>query len=454
MPHAFWGRKEHIVSLPYIKDFQESKIPTKARAAQMSIEQQEMCKKEILDLKAKNLIRESSSPWSCTAFYVNNAAEQERGVPRLVINFKPLNKVLQSIRFPIPNIQDILHRIYNARIFSKFDLKSGFCQIQIKEEDKYKTGFVVSSGHYEWNVMPFGLKNAPSEFQTIMTEIFNPYSQFMLVYIDDILIYSESITQHWKHLETFKKAVIKNGLVLSQRKMKLFQTEITFVGFKLKNNTVEPVNRVIEFGNKFPDEIKDVKQLQGFLGCLNYISKFYKNLADDRKILQQRLKKNPSAWNETHTKAVQRIKQKVKNLPCLNLANPEAFKIVQTDASEIGYGGILLQKEDNQEKIVRFISGTWNPTQANYSTIKKELLAIVLSIQKFQLDLLNKKFLLKIDCKSAKEILEKDVKNLTSKQIFARWQAILSVFDFDIEYINGINNSLADFLSREFLQKI
>ena len=126
--------------------------------------------------------------------------------------------------------------------------------------------------------------------------------------------------------------------------------------------------------------------------------------------------------------------------------------VVETDASDIGYSGILKQRvEAQKEQLVRFYSGLWHGPQRKYSTIKKEILAIVVCISKFQDDLFLKKFLLCIDCKSAKEILQKDVWNLVSKQIFARWQAILSVFDFDIEFIKGSNNSLLDFLTREFL---
>ncbi|MDD0148442.1 reverse transcriptase family protein, partial [Shigella flexneri] len=127
----------------------------------------------------KKLIKTSSSPWSCTWFYVNKHSEIEMGVPRMVINYKPLNKVLKWIRHPIPNKKDLLDRLYNAIIFSKFDLKSGYWQIQIKESDQYKTAFNVPIGHYEWTVMPFGLKNAPSEFQQIMNDIFIPYSEFI-----------------------------------------------------------------------------------------------------------------------------------------------------------------------------------------------------------------------------------------------------------------------------------
>ena len=147
-----------MVSLLNEKDFNEKQIPIKARPIQMSPELLEYCKKEINDLLSKKLIRPSHSRGSCAAFYVQKASEIERGTLRLVINYKPLNKVLQWIRYPIRNKKDLIQRIYNVIIFSNFDMKSGFWQIQINPHDRYKTSFIVPFGHYEWNVMPFGLK--------------------------------------------------------------------------------------------------------------------------------------------------------------------------------------------------------------------------------------------------------------------------------------------------------
>jgi len=198
---------------------------------------------------------------------------------------------------------------------------------------------------------------------------------------------------------------------------------------------------------KFPDEIKDRKQLQKFLGCLNYVSDFFPKLRQLCAPLYKRLRKNPSPWTNEDTTIVQQVKIHVKSLPCLGISNPYAFMIVEIDASDIGYGGILKQRlESQKEQLVRFHSGLWHGSQQKYSTIKKEILAIVLCISKFQDDLFLKKFFLRIDYKSAKEVLQKDVQN--SKHIFARWQAILSAFDFDIEFIKGSNNSLPDFLTR------
>ena len=246
--------------------------------------------------------------------------------------------------------------------------------------------------------------------------------------------------------------LLKKLLVVSARKVKLFQTGIRFLGDNIKNGSIIPIDRAIVFGEKFPDKIIDKNQLQRFLGCLNYISEFCEKLAYLAKPLYERLRKSPPAWTKEHTLAVQQIKQKIKEITCLSLPNPNVFKIVETDASDIGYGGILKQRLKDKEQLVRFTSGVWRGPRVNYSTVKKEILSIVLTVQKFESDLINQKFLIRVDCKSAKEILLKDVKNIASKQIFARWQAIMSVFDFDIEYIKGESNSLPDFLTREFLQ--
>ena len=140
------------------------------------------------------------------------------------------------------------------------------------------------------------------------------------------------------------------------------------------------------------------------------------------KPLFQRLRKDAKPWTSEHTQIVKQIKEKIQYLPCLSIPHPQAFLIVETDASDLGFGGILKQRLSNstKESLVRYYSGCWNTTQIKYSTIKKELLSIVLCITKFEDDLVCKKFLLRIDCKAAKSVLEKDVKNLVSKHIFAR----------------------------------
>jgi len=174
--------------------------------------------------------------------------------------------------------------------------------------------------------------------------------------------------------------------------------------------TIKPIQRALIFADKFPDEIKDRKKLQRFLGCLNYVADFFPHLRQICAPLYNRLRKNPKPWSAQHTQIIQQVKQHVKSLPCLGIPHPDAFMIVETDASNIDYEGILKQRLGAKiEQLVRFHSGLWHGPQQKYSTIKKEILAIVLCISKFQDDLFIKKFLLRIDCKSAKEILRKDV---------------------------------------------
>ena len=213
-----------------------------------------------------------------------------------------------------------------------------------------------------------------------------------------MLIFSQTIDQHSKHLKTFYLATRKAGLAISSSKVSLFQTKVRFLGHYIFKRTITPIERSLLFADKFLDKT----QLQRFLGSLNYVLDFCPNINRMSKPLHDRLKKNLVAWTDEHTKAVRLIKNSVKNIPCLFLANPALPKIVETDASDLGYGGILKQKEDNREQIVQYVSAHWNECQKNYSTIKKEILSIVLFISKFQSDLLNQKFLLRIDCKAAK----------------------------------------------------
>ncbi|KAG7956032.1 hypothetical protein I3843_11G104300 [Carya illinoinensis] len=177
-----------------------------------------------------------------------------------------------------------------------------------------------------------------------MNDIFNAFTHFTIVYIDDVLIFSKSIDEHWKHLQTFLDIIRINGLVVSAKKINLFQTKIRFLGYDILESKIRPINRAIEFADKFPDVIIDKNQLQRFLGSLNYVAEFYQNMRKQCKPLFDRLHTNPPVWTDIHTNLIKQIKAYVKTLPCLGIPTPDSFKIVETDASDIGYGGILKQK--------------------------------------------------------------------------------------------------------------
>ena len=211
--------------------------------------------------------------------------------------------------------------------------------------------------------MPFGLKNAPSEFQKIMNDIFNSYSNFTIVYIDDVLIFSQSIDQHFKHVNIFINIIQQNDFAVSKSKINIFQTKIRFLGHMIFQGKIIPINRAIKFVDRFPDQIIDKTQLQMFLGCLNYVRDFIPNLNNIIKPLHDRLKKAHPSWTIEHTQAIRRVKTLVKELPCLYLPIPQAFKIVEIDASDLGYGGILKQRIDQKEQVIAYTSKHWNPAQ-------------------------------------------------------------------------------------------
>ena len=451
-PTAFWHIFKHEVRLPYHSEFTSSDIPQRSKAIPMNAIEKDLCHKEIQQLLEKGMISPSHSSWGCFAFYVNKHSEIVRGVPRLVVNFKPLNNSLAYDSYPIPKGAVILSQLSQAYIFSKFDCKSGFYQISIHPEDRHKTGFTVPMGHFEWNVMPFGLKNAPSAFQRCMDENFKGMDKFLKVYIDDILIFSATIGDHLQHVKSFLKRCRSRGVVLSSKKMVLFQREITFLGHKISHGNISIMDHSLEFVDKFPDQLKDKVQLQRFLGCLNYVSGFYEKCAIDRKILNQLLKKDAGAWTLEHTEAVKKIKDKVRNLKSLHPIDEEAPKIVFTDASDEGWGGALCQQiAPNNIQICKFVSGVWDDSKKlKWPAVKKELAAVVISIDKLSDFLMYRPFTVKSDCSALNSLIRKaDHK----EAVVIRWLMFLSHFDFKVEHIKGNANSLADMLSREYLKK-
>ena len=193
----------------------------------------------------------------------------------------------------------------------------------------------------------------------IMNGIFNSFSHFTIVYVDDVLVYSKSIDEHWKHLYSFLDTIKRNGLLVFAKKIKLFQTKVRFLGYDIFEGQICPIDRAIQFVDKFPDVIIDKTQLQRFLGSLNYIADFYKDLRKLCKLLFDRLQNNPPPWSDIHTSLVKQIKSHVKTLPFLGIPTINAFEIVETDAPDIGYGGILKQRisPNSSKQIVRFHSG-------------------------------------------------------------------------------------------------
>ncbi|KAH9649410.1 hypothetical protein KPL70_025977 [Citrus sinensis] len=385
-PHPLWKNPAHFVKLPF--KLNEDLNPTKATHP------------ECAELLAQGLIEPTTSPWACQAFYVNKRAETLRGKKRLVIDYQPLNQFLQDDKFPLPRKNSIFTYLQNARIFSKFDLKSGFWQLGIDPAERYKTAFCVPNAHYQWTVLPFGLKTAPSIFQKAMTQIFQPLLHHTLVYIDDLLLFSGTPEEHQVLLQQFHDIIAHYGIMLSDKKSTIATDTVEYLGMQIKNGFYQPGPHIAQELLHFPDKDFTKKQVQQFLGIINYIRDFLPHVDQQTSILSALLKKNPISWDSRHTTAVQRLKQIAQNPPQLKIMT-DGKRILQTDASDTSWGALLLEQIDKKEYLIGHASGHFSPAQQHYHTIYKEILA--------------------------------------------EW---FSRYEFDVAHIKGQKNLIPDFLSR------
>lgn len=418
----------------------------------MNLEDTKLCEQEIQELLGKKLIERTNSQWACQAFYVNNHGEQKRGKKRLVINYKPLNKVLIDQKYPIPLKDELVRKIKGKSIFSKFDLKSGFWQFKIKPKDRYKTAFIVPQGMYQWVTMPMGLKVAPSKFQERIDVVFLPCRDFALCYIDDILIYSASVESHIQHLHQFFKCVKDAGLALSLKKSTICTARAEFLGIEITNGMISLQQHVLKKLAEFPNQFADRKQLQSFTGCLNWISSQYPMVAQDLVVFKSVERSKEFFWNKEFTSAVQKIKSICLQLQPLRLPGDKQL-IVYTDASQEAWGGILCEEEDGIPIIYRYASGRFSDAATRYHSIQQEILAAKNCIFNFHLFLIGKPFILRSDLKNFDKFLDtRNIEKIGNYRLI-RWSYWFCHFDIIYEHVPGHHNQVADMLSRLYSEK-
>ena len=395
-------------------------------------------------------MEENKSPHSSPAFMVNNHSEQKRGKPRMVINYKRLNELTVFDGYFLPNKELLVNKTLTKKWFSKFDCKSGFYQIKLTDAAKPLTAFSTPQGQYIWNVMPMGLKNAPQIFQRRMDNIFSEYSDFCLVYVDDILIFSDNLADHANHLMKFIQKNQDHGLILSSKKAEIAKPQIEFLGLKIDHTGIEMQPHICEKIANFPDHLVDRKQVERFLGCINYVNDFLPNLAWLKGPLQDLLKKRMNQqWQDYHTGIVRQLKQMCQKLPRLAIPDTGDKLIVETDASDKYWGGVLKAQKGDKEYICRYANGSFKPAEVNYHSNEKELLALKRSFSKFHFFILPVRFLVRTDNTNVKAYIFNKLPSTPEYKRRHRWQQYFQEYQFDIEHIKGKNNHLADFLSRE-----
>lgn len=401
---------------------------------------------QVTKLLEQNIIKHSSSPYNSPVWIVPKK-DDARGIKkwRMVIDFRKLNEKTVGDAYPLPNITDILDQLGSAKYFSTFDLASGFHQIPMHPDHSSKTAFSTPHGHFEFNQMPFGLKNAPSTFQRLMDQALSGLQgNEAFVYLDDIVIYAESLEDHSMKFRKLMDRLRKAGLTLQPDKCEFLRKEVAYLGHIITQNGVKPNPDKIAAVRNYPIP-KNPKQIKQFLGLIGYYRRFIPNMSKVAKPINNLLKKNtPFVWTSEHQRAFENLRDCLCNEPILRYPDFKKPFIVTTDASNQALGAILSQGEIGKDLPIAYASRALNQAETNYSTIDKELLAIVFAVKHFRPYLYGRAFTLVTDHRPL--VWLNSVKDPTSRLL--RWRLTLDEYTYDVVYKKGKANLNADALSR------
>ncbi|KAJ0810360.1 putative nucleotidyltransferase, Ribonuclease H [Helianthus annuus] len=392
----------------------------------------------VAEMLHQGLIRPSTSPFSSPVLLVR----KKDGTWRFCVDYRALNAITVRDRFPIPSIDELFDELHGAKFFSKLDLLAGYHQIRLHTGDEFKTAFRTHEGHYEFLVLPFGLTNAPSTFQRLMNEVFRPFlRKFVLVFFDDILIYSTSWAQHLSHIRCVLQLLLANNLVAKRSKCVFGQQRIGYLGHFISSAgvAVDP-EKITSIQNwPTPTSIKDIRS---FLGLAGYYRRFIRHFAQVASPLTDLLKKSvePFEWSSSAQEAFVTLKHLLSSAPVLRLPDFSKPFILETDASGTGIGAVLSQEHHP----LAFFSQKLSDRLQQASAYTREMYAITQSIAKWRQYLLGHRFTIITDQQSLRNLNDQVIQ--TPEQ--HKWLGKLLGFDFDIIYRPGKHNEAADALSR------
>ncbi|KAI7934843.1 hypothetical protein MJO29_016106 [Puccinia striiformis f. sp. tritici] len=405
-------------------------------------------KERLKKLQSTGFIRPSTSPWSSPILFAKNA----NGSLRFCVDYRALNSVTKRDRHPLPLIQECFDSLKNAKYFTKIDLQQGFHQMKISPEDVPKTAFGTKYGHFEWSVMPFGLVNAPSTFQRMMTHVLREYiDDFVQVYLDDILIYSASEEEHLQHVKLVLEVLRKEELRCSGHKCSFGLEEIQYVGHLVSHNSIRPMPEKLDAIKDWPRP-SNVHDVRLFLGLCGYYRRYVRNFAKIASPLHDLTagnvtKRQVIPWLPVHELAFTTLKEALMSAPVLLVPDLSKPFVIETDASDFAVGAVLLQKgTDEKLHPVAFESSKLNSSQRNYPAQERELLSIINAWRKWQVYLDGAVSSTEVFTDHA-SLQFLSTQKLPSKRI-SRWIEEFAEMDIVVKYKRGEDNIVPDALSR------
>ncbi|KAL0540972.1 hypothetical protein IC582_020998 [Cucumis melo] len=395
-------------------------------------------KVQLQELLDKGFIRPSVSPWGAPVLFV----KKKDGSMRLCIDYRELNKVTVKNRYPLPRIDDLFDQLQGATVFSKIDLRSGYHQLRIKDGDVPKTAFRSRYGHYEFIVMSFGLTKAPAVFMDMMNRVFREFlDTFVIVFIDDILIYSKTEAEHEEHLRIVLQTLRDNKLYAKFSKCEFWLKQVSFLGHVVSKAgvSVDPAKIEAVTGWTRPSTVSEVRS---FLGLAGYYRRFVENFSRIATPLTQLTRKGaPFVWSKACEDSFQNLKQKLVTAPILTVPDGSSSFVIYSDASKKGLGCVLMQ----QGKVVAYASRQLKSHEQNYPTHDLELAAVVFALKIWRHYLYGEKIQIFTDHKSLKYFFTQKELNMRQR----RWLELVKDYDCEILYHPGKANVVADALSRK-----
>ena len=387
-------------------------------------------------------IQPSACPWASPVALV----EKKDGEVRFCVDYRKLNQVARSDAYPMPRVEEVLETVGLAKFISTLDLARGYWQVPMAEESKEKTAFTTPYGLFEFNVMPFGLHNAPATFQRLMNRVLQGCQSFAQAYIDDIVVYSRTWEEHLQHPRKVFNCLLQAGLILKLPKCQFGLNKVHYLGHIIGNGELLPDPQKLEAvkGFRRPETKSEVNS---FIGLTSYYRKFVPDFATIATPLTNLLKKRQPErvlWTQECEQAFQNLKTKLIKPPILKVPEVNKQFSVHSDASDVGLGAVLNQiGEDGEEHPVAYASRKLKPRETRYSTIEKECLAAVWALKFFEHYLYGQPFTLVTDHRPLTWL--KNMKN--SNQRLTRWAVCLQQFKFEVQQRPEAKYQNADGLS-------